>query len=650
LPKYELNLQDYLRIIRKRKLIITVCFLVGIYLGHKRASQQIPYYEAKAVLKIEQGRTVAGLLTEWITYSPGDIMISEAKFITGFPVMQKVALRLGLIKEDTPLSEAQQIASELAGSITVKPVEQTNLMEIIVTNQDPKKAMELANTVAEVYIEENLLEKKKQAKIARQFIEEQLASVEKRLRENEESLSKFEKEKLAMKSTKELTPAIENIQNKLEDLEFELAGLLKKYTEKHPRVIQLKSQIEELESRLKRQIETSSKTAEVSDFSERQLEYARLERELEVNKKLYMMFREKLEEARISEAQKTSDVSLVEPAVLPDSPLGTPEKTTTILGGLFGLVLGLGLAFLRESLDTSLGTIEDVESLVNLPVIGVIPVARRNIIKSENYLKRFLDNLFPRPHTKEDEYYLRLIVHYEPKAPISEAYRAIITNIKFSQNQKVILFTSAGPREGKTTVLVNVGLAIAQTGLRTLLVSSDLRRPTIEQSFGLSRQPGLVELVNKSATLPQAIRNISDIMLGGMKLEKIIGSPGLENISILPAGRIPINPVIIFESPVMQEIMQELRAKFDTILFDSPPVLPVADALLLVPKMDAVILVYEAGRTARAALMRAKTQLETAGAKILGIVLNYIQAQAEISVGYPYYYKYKYYSPEKIRR
>lgn len=631
MQQYELNLNDYWRIIRKRKLVIIFSFLIVIAVAAFYFSGETPVYQAASSVKIEERKTMAGLLTELVAYSPGDVMESACKIITGFPVMKKAALRMGMINEESPLEKVIQSVTQLQGDITTQTVKQTNIIEITVTCGEAKKAMDLANTVAEVYIEDNLAEKNKQASAARKFISEQLASLGKKLESTEERLRVFGSEVKGIR----VSPSI---QNKLTELEFTLLDLRQKYTDKHPAVRQVTEQIKDLE-------------AQLNGFSGQELEYARLNREVEVNRKLYAMLKEKLEEARITEAQKVSDVSMVNPAVMPTAPLGTQKRTGMMLGGLTGLVLGIILAFVWESLDTSIGTIEDVEDLLKLPVLGVVPSIKLEHKGRENFLQKYFNKFFPLKHTRADDAYARLIVHYEPKSLVAEAYRAIRTNLKISPSLKTLLITSASPQEGKSTVLTNLGLAITQTGMKTLLVSTDLRRPSIARTFGLKEQPGINEVITKVVDLDDALCNASDIMMGEMKLEKIMETPGIENICILPSGNIPMNPAEILESKGMDSLMDELKNRFDIILFDSPPVLPVTDAVLLAAKVDGVILVYEAGRTARSVLLRAKTQLEAAGAKILGVVLNHIKAESEVTLNYPYY-KYRYCGEEldKISR
>jgi len=629
LPQYELNLRDYLRIFRKRKFIIFSTFLVVFIGSIIYVFIPSPVYQAETTIKIEERKTIAGLLTEWIVYTPADIMDSQTKIIKGFPIMKKAALRLDLIDDTLPLSKIHGVVAGLQARITTETIGRTNIIKITAFAGIPKEAMDLANTVAQVCVEENLLEKTKQARATRTFIEEQLSQLEGRLRATEEVLRKFGDEVKGIRLA-------EPIHNELIELEFKLAAFLQKYTDEHPQVIQLKEQIKNLETQL-------------AGFSGKELEYARLTREVEVNKRLYNMLKEKLEEARITEAQKVGDVSIVDPAGMPSSPIGPPKEMGAIIGGIMGLILGIGLAFMLETLDTSIGTIEDVEKVLKLPVLGIVPSVPIGEEEKKGIFGDFKKKILRVKKTEAEEVYIRLVVHHRPKSPMAEAYRNLRTNLKIGPTRRTFLVTSTGSREGKTTILTNLGLALAQKGTKILLISSDLRRPALAKTFAVKKEPGLTELIMGTVGIEDAVRNISDILLGDIPLDKIIATPGIENVWVLTSGHLPLNPAEILESPKLLGLIEDFKKKFDVVFFDSPPVLPVTDASLLASKVDSVILCYEIGRTARAALLRTKVQLESVGANISGVVLNHIAPQTEIITAYPYYYRYKdrYYEGDK---
>jgi tyrosine-protein kinase Etk/Wzc len=386
--------------------------------------------------------------------------------------------------------------------------------------------------------------------------------------------------------------------------------------------------------------------SQLNNVSGQELEYGRLTRELEVNRKLYSMLKEKLEEARITEAQKVADISIVNPAFLPDSPVSGNKNIKIFIGALMGLLLGFTFAFVLEMLDTSISSIEDVEKVTQLPVLGVIPSIEGEVKEKKKFLLKIKEMIFPLPETPAHERAIRLIAHFQPQSSVAEAYRNVFTNLKPDAGKKCILVTSSGTREGKSTVTMNLGIVVAQTGLKTLLVSADLRRPAIGKIFGLEREPGLSELLTGTVDLEGALKNIIDIMVGEMSFEDIRKTPGLENLTIIPSGKLPYNPVKLLGSKEVGALIETLKRRFDVIIFDAPPVLPVTDASLLAPKMDCTVIVYENGRTSREALLRTKIQLESVNAKIAGIILNNTRSNTESMSLYPYYsrYKYRYYT------
>lgn len=625
MPQYELNFRDYIRIIRRRKftfLVSSICIFFAVVLFN---NLQTPVYEAAASIRISPRTTLASALLEYITAAPGDPLITETKIIKSRPIVEKVVVRLGLADEITSADKFNRTVDNIINSITTFNVQDTNIVNITVRLDNPRFAQEVANTVVDIYIEENLKEKNKQARQVREFVERQLATTEKNLRDSEEKLK-------TLKLSGTITGVAVPLENNLMDLRSKLSELLAKATERHPHVVRLKEQLSDIEKQLK-------------SMPGGELEYARLTREVGVNEEIYIMLKKKFEEVRISEAEKVEDVSIVNYASEPDTTIKPNKKLGIILGCMLGIGCGFVVSFVSENLDTSLGTIEDVESLLKLPVMGVIPHVHPETLHKSYIVRRF----WPVSSHIVDEAEVRLGSHYNPKSPVAEAYRTLRTNIKFSSERKMFLVTSAGPKEGKTTVLINLGLTIAQMGSKILLVSSDLRRPSIYKTFGITREPGLTEVLTGVMPLDRALRNVTDILMGRLGLEGALKSPGLENISILTTGHMPTNPSELLGSKEMVELIKELRLRFDVVLFDSPPLLPITDAAILSPYLDGVLIVYEVGKTARAALLRAKMQLENVGAKPIGIILNHIKPETELDTDYAYYH-YRYYGKEEKKK
>jgi len=453
------------------------------------------------------------------------------------------------------------------------------------------------------------------------------------------------------------------LNSKLVNLILNRNNLLIDYTTEHPQVKALDEKImdvkREMLRELRNQYDVYSQRKNVLEgqvatleernktLPEHEIELSRLQRNVKVNEDLYSLLQTKLQEAQIREKEHSDEVSVIRSA---DRGIRMNDKlwSTTFVGLIIGLMMGLVLALVRETLDTSIGTIEDVERYLQIPVLGVIPHIDVNEIK-----EALLKNKDKETHL-EDLFgsHAHLITQLKPKSSVAESYRTLRTNIQFTNLKKkgqVILFTSSSLKEGKSTTVANLAITKAQAGNKVLLVNCDLRKPSIFKIFGVPKEPGMTDVILGKTTWKAAVKDISDLMMGKIRMDDIMRTPGLENLHVLTCGGIPPNPAELLSSQGMTDFMKEARKEYDIILMDCPPILPVTDAAILAPRVDGVVLVYQAGRIPRNALKRAKTHLENVRANILGIVLNDITA--EISGYYPLsQYQTKYYGEESTKK
>lgn len=454
--------------------------------------------------------------------------------------------------------------------------------------------------------------------------------------------------------TEEPTAALSVLNGRLTDLQQERATLLINYTTQHPKVVELDQKIAHVKSEMIRELE--SKIRSFSDregslkeqiglyrtryfsFPKAAVELSRLEREVKVTADLYATLKGRHQELLVKGSQQIVEVTIIEPAVAPVAAANAPDNTMNVfVSALMGVVLGIVLAFTRESFDTSIGTIEGVEEFLQVPVLGVIPQFDHATLKKD------AGSMLP-PGASPDtvEALSKLVCLYNPKSVLAEAFRALRTNIQFSSmghDVKTVLFTSAGLGEGKTTTIINVALALAQDGKRVLLVDADLRRPIVHARFGLQREPGLSEVLVGGVQWKDALRTVTDLMLGTLGVDQVMNSPGLDNLHLLTSGRIPQNPAELLGSPGLTALIADLQKHYDVVLFDTPPILPIADAVTMSAKVDGTILVYQVGRIGRTALKRTKFLLEHAHAKVLGLVLTNVRSEITPEYGY---YRYEY--------
>src|SRR2546422_873683 len=274
-----------------------------------------------------------------------------------------------------------------------------------------------------------------------------------------------------------------------------------------------------------------------------ELAMQRLQREAKNNDDLLALLKAKHQEALIKESEKIEEVSIVRPATEPDTPVGAEALNTVLVGALLGLSLGLVLAFVQETLDTSIGTIEDVEAYLEVPVLGVVPhIDARETVQRVLERRPALAQIDPEALLS----HALLITHFDPKSPVAEAYRTLRTNVQFARMEragKVLVVTSPTLQEGKTTTIVNLALTLAQSGQRTLLVGGNLRRPSIHRFFGIEREPGLSDILIGSTPWRDCIRTVADILMGRFEMEDIMAAPGLDNLHIIEAGPRPGQPL-----------------------------------------------------------------------------------------------------------
>ncbi len=371
---------------------------------------------------------------------------------------------------------------------------------------------------------------------------------------------------------------------------------------------------------------------QLETLPEKSLLLARLERAATVDEKIYLMMEEKYQESRITEVGQLGQVRIIDPARAPSIPIRPKKKLNLVLGALLGLGLGFGLTFLFEFMDNTVRSIEDVEK-IGVTVLGSIPV-----IKEDEALKRL--KILPE-HMNGKNGALgseeakataaRLITHFAPKSPISEAYRTFRTNLQYTKLDKelrALLVTSPGPGEGKSTSVSNLAITMAQMGSRVLLIDSDLRRPVLHSIFKVDRRVGL-----------------SNVLVGRATIEEAVQKTEIDNLFVMPCGTLPPNPSELLASNAMTRTLEELKARYDIVLFDSPPIIAVTDAAVLGSRLDGVILVVKSGQTDREATHRAVTLLKNVNTRILGALLNGVQIESMYG-SYYYYYHYYYYGKD----
>ncbi|MBN1493707.1 MAG: CpsD/CapB family tyrosine-protein kinase, partial [Candidatus Omnitrophica bacterium] len=297
---------------------------------------------------------------------------------------------------------------------------------------------------------------------------------------------------------------------------------------------------------------------------------------------------------------------------------------------LFAIMVG----FAVENIDASISTIEDVEKNIGLPVFGTVPYIQGKKAYGFLGLRR----------SKEREQRSRLISIYDPKACELESIKTLRTHIvqvMRKENKKVMLFSSALQQEGKSSIAANMAVLLANLGMKTLLLDANMRRPTVYKFYGVSREPGLSDILVGKIPWQEAVRNAADLITGELDVDKLLHLQGLDNLRIITCGTRTPNPAELLHHYGMDRLLADLRVAYDAVIIDCPPVLPVTDTLALANKVDGVVVIYRVGKTKRDMLRRTKVQLQSVGAEICGVILNDIKKEEQLGAA-AYQYKYHY--------
>jgi capsular exopolysaccharide synthesis family protein len=437
---------------------------------------------------------------------------------------------------------------------------------------------------------------------------------------------------------------VHRLEDKYADLKEEYVVASEQYGPNFPKVKRLLDEMNEVQSaisverkravaRLRSDYETAlarerllsdavaQQKAEVGRFSQLLIEDNILRREFATNQQLYDNLLSRLKDATMSAGLRATNIHLVDAALTPTYPVRPNKRRNVATGFLLGLVLGVTLAFVRESLDNSMKSAEDLERVIPAPALAVIMKA------GASWLGIGGNKIRPANSA------LEMVVLKHPKSSMAESYRALRTAILLSiapRPPQTLLVTSAQPGEGKTCTVTNLALGLAQRGVPVLIVDADLRRPGVCKGLGM----------------PENGKGLSTVLSGAHRVDEVLCQFEAEpNLWVLPAGPHPPNPADLLSSPGMEKIIQEVRQHFEHVVVDSPPLLLVTDATLLSPLVDGVVLVVESGVTASGAVVRAHKTIESAGGRILGTVLNKLDLSHDGYYGtyyrsshYPYYY------------
>lgn len=636
MAREELIFSDYLEIILRRKWFVVAITLLVAGGTYWRACYDAMQYKSKTRVKIQRQVTFAEIFDN-VLASSGDPLKNYTFEITSTVVASNAAAALS-----APQAPTLEDILALRSAVQVAIIENTDILEVSTIGASPveSKRRGEAVVVAFMVLHDKLM--RQNAMDVYQSIKESRETMIKALKERESQLLQSLGSRIVGGAeADELVP----MRKKLTEMQTRLYELRMSgnFTESYPEIVDLKSKVNLLEKDLAEKLEVEfDQRAQLSDY----------ERDKVVLNDIDAFFSRKIEEAKIAANKKNEIVTIVEPTS-EGLPVDTGRTRKTVAGAMLGLMLGIILAFVVDNLDTSIRTLSEIEDLFKLPILGVIPHfthddvmvmvgQRRSILDyirvslplgSLRVLWRAFYATLLRSHSRpaKDVKPPELIVPFEPRSPVTEAYRALRTNIEFmlkkdKTNANAILVTSAGPAEGKSTTITNLAVSFAQAGRKVLLVGANMRRPQMNRIFGLTREKGLSDILTGDMPWREAVKDYRDIALGDNASSGLAAIAGMDNLFFITCGGRTIQPAEYLGQAVFGNLVKELMTEFDLVLFDSPPILPVPDSVIAASVIKHTILVFQVGFTARESVRRAINFLKNAGTSLDGIVINDLRA------------------------
>lgn len=512
----ELELRDYLRVLKRRKQIVLLT--MGVVLGAALLASYVqePVYAAHSRLLIQPNQSES-------PFDPDTGVRVDARAL---------ATNIEILKSELVRSEVRSRLGS-APRVAAAPVGDTDVVEVTAESSDPERAAEVADAYANAYIEVR----------RRQTVDGLLA-------------------------------AGEQIQDRISTLQQEITAL-------------------------------DAQLAAVPDPEQAALARDSVNEQRVTLVQQQALFSETLDKLTVAARLASGGAQLVGSAEVPTTPVKPQPIRNGVLAVAIGLMLGVGLAFLAEYLDDSVKTREDLERISGLvPVIGVIPSVGAWKERDDTQLVSLTD----------------------PNSSAAEAYRTVRTAIHFvalDRPMGIIQVTSSNAGEGKTTTMANLGVALAKAGQSVILVCCDLRRPRLHEFFGLSNEVGFTSMLLGEAPISRALQPV----------------PGIPRLRLLASGPLPPNPSELLSSGRTKEVFAALKADADIVLIDSPPVLPVTDALVLFRHVDATLMVFAAGSTTQKQASTALAMAQQVNAPLVGTVLNGGPSSGDYGSRYAYNYR-----------
>jgi capsular exopolysaccharide synthesis family protein len=600
--------------------------------------------------------------------------------------------------------DRDELIRKIQRNLTVRTSGNSRVLEVLYESPDPKEAADFVNTLISEFIELSQEARWKSAEGTAEWLTNHLNIMKTQLEQSEAQLQDYartsgltftsEKENLAENRLKEIQdelskaqadrigsqakseaakskppdslpeiledPTMREYRQRLADLQRQFAELSTTLTPEHYKVQRVQAQINELKFEMinernnvlrrigneyaaarRRETLLSKAHAEqeklVADQSEKAIHYDTLKRDVDSNRRLYEAMLQRVKEASLASAMRDSNVLVIDRAKPPVLPYRPNLPVNSAIGLFSGALLGFGFVLVRERVDRRISAPGDAQVYLDLPELGVIPLDEAAITWQNGKRLQAHRSATPLPAGGAARSSLgdcpELATWKRKPSLVAECTRTTLTSILLpiqnGEGPRVIVFTSPCPGDGKTTVACNLSIAMAEIGRKVLLIEGDLRRPRLHKVFGASNSWGLSDLLWTNTSLDT------------MPITDVVRETEVSGLWLLPGGSCGVTPSNLFYSPQMLRLLKRLRAEFDMILIDAPPMIHLADARVLGRLADGVILVVRAGQTTTESALFARQRFAEDGTRVLGTVLNSWNPKTSTGYGYGSYRNYQ---------
>ena len=692
-----LDLKEFMTVLARRKKLVLATTLATLLLALIATLLMKPVFRADSTIKVERnaaGSSTSDILKTEVSRSDRDYFETQIQLLQTKTLARRVIDELKLDTENVPVSFFSKIKNSISGAseninkqdemdllflegLTVKPIGTSQLLKISYDSSDPQLAAKISNSVAKTFVRQNLERRFDTATSSKAYVNENITITKKSLEDAETALNDYarkegivqdpdgqlsgsftlkkhseevvlaEKERIEAEAAYKLhidnpdngvsasinDPYILSLKKAAAKNESKYQSLKNKRTSSARRLRKqidgilddinaetnnIKSSLktrfleaQQKEKMLKSQLEVIKKGA--LNVQTKSTKYNRLLREVEINQLSYNKQLEQLMEINIASNIDSNNISIIDKASPPSKKHKPNLKINLAFGTLLGLLLGMGIAFLREFTDDTIKDNVTLERTTGIPVLTQLPDIKNTDPKK-----------------------LALQVALEPRSPLAEAIKSLRTSLRFSTRNgapKTIFITSSGATEGKSTIALNLATAYSQTGSKVLLIDADLRNPSVHKLLELNNLEGLT---NYLANAQSAYEDASNPCM-------------IKNLRVITSGPTPPDPVELLSGQKMVELLENASHHYDHIIIDGPPVLGLADALVIANLSEATIVTVQAGVTHKANLLDSLKRLERAKANLLGTVLTRLSRAVNPEYDQKYY-SYASHSPKKTAK